>query len=88
MQAKAKELERAVEAYINSTIVAIGYNSQDSIAKYLVEGNPFEPECKKISLWIGSVWKYTHTVQADVKAKTRVMPTTEEIIEELPEYGA
>ena len=80
----AKAMEDAIENYINETVKARGYNSQDSIAKYLVVGNPFYDECTAISLWIGSVWVYAHQVQADVVAGTREMPTLEALIAELP----
>ena len=80
-----KAVEEAIENHINTTVKAKGYNSQDSIAKYLVVGNPFYDECTAISLWIGSVWAYSHQVQADVLAGTRAMPTIEELIAELPE---
>lgn len=80
-----KAMEEAIEDHINTTVKARGYNSQDSIAKYLVSGNPFYAECTAISLWIGSVWVYSHQVQADVMAGTRTMPTIEELIAELPE---
>ena len=82
-----KAMEEAIEAHINTTVKAKGYNSQDSIAKYLVVGNPFYAECTAISLWIGSVWVYSHQVQADVMAGTMVMPTIEELIAELPKLA-
>lgn len=84
MQDLAKAMENAIENHINITVKAKGYNSQDSIAKYLVAGNPFYAECTAISLWIGSVWVYSHQVQADVLAGTREMPTIEALIAELP----
>lgn len=82
-----KAMEEGIETHINTTVKAKGYNSQDSIAKYLVQGNPFYDECTTISLWIGSVWVYSHQVQADVMAGTRVMPTIEELIAELPKLA-
>ena len=85
LQDTAKAMEQGIENHINSVVQANGYNSQDSIAKYLVTGNPFYDECTAISLWIGSVWVYSHQVQADVMAGTRAMPTIEELIAELPE---
>ena len=85
LQDTAKAMEQGIENHINETVKAKGYNSQDSIAKYLVQGNPFYDECTAISLWIGSVWVYSHQVQADVMANTRAMPTIEELIAELPE---
>ena len=85
-QAK-EEMEQAIESHINSTIVAKGYNSQDSIAKYLVVENPFYTECAAFSLWIGDVWEYSYQVQADVMDGIRTIPTTEELIAELPVLG-
>ena len=85
MQDLAKAMEQGIETHINSVVQARGYNSQDSIAKYLVQGNPFYDECTAISLWIGSVWVYSHQVQADVMAGTRATPSLEELIAELPE---
>ena len=85
-QAK-EEMEQAIESHLDSTIVAKGYNSQDSIAKYLVAGNPFYTECTTISLWIGSVWVYSHQVETAVLAGTRPMPTIEELLAELPVLG-
>ena len=83
----AKAMEEGIENHINNTVKAKGYNSQDSIAKYLVQGNQFYDECTTISLWIGSVWIYAHQVQADVLAGTRTMPTIEELIAELPKLA-
>ena len=87
MQYLAKAMEQGIESHINEIVKAKGYNSQDSIAKYLVSGNPFYTECTAISLWIGSVWVYSHQVQADVMDGIRTMPTLEELIAELPVFG-
>lgn len=84
LQDLAKAMEQGIENHINEAVKARGYNSQDSIAKYLVSGNPFYAECTAISLWIGNVWVYAHQVQADVLAGTREMPAIEELIAELP----
>lgn len=79
-----KAMEQSIESHINETVKARGYNSQDSIAKYLVAGNPFYTESTAISLWIGNVWVYAYQVQADVVAGSRDMPTLEVLIAELP----
>ena len=71
------QAERAVQAHINSVVRYIGYDDENSIAKYLVVGNAFYGECKKISLWIGSVWVATHNSTA---------ATVEELIASLPAY--
>ena len=86
MTAKAKSAEQAVQAHINAKCVELGYDSENSIAKYLVEGNAFYTECKTISLWISDVWVYTYQVQADVVAGLREIPTNEELLAELPVF--
>lgn len=86
MQAAAKAAEQAVQSTINSKCVELGYDNENSIAKYLVAENPFYTECKAISLWIGAVWTYANKVQTDVLAGTRTMPTIEELVAELPKY--
>ena len=69
--------EREVQKLINQTVKNLGYDDENSIAKYLVVGNAFYGECKKISLWIGSVWVATHNSTA---------ATVEELIASLPAY--
>lgn len=85
---KAKSAEALVQSHINSTVKGLGYDDENSIAKYLVDTNPFYIECKALSLWIGSVWVAVHGIQADVMAGNRTDPTLEELIAELPVYGA
>ena len=87
LQDATKAMESAIEAHINSVVQAKGYNSQDSIAKYLVTGNAFYNEVKAISIWIGVVWVYANKVQTDVQAGTRAMPTVEELLAELPKLA-
>lgn len=83
--AKAKDsMEQAIQTHINTTVTSKGYDNENSIAKYLVDTNPFYDECKAISLWIGSVWIKAFSIQQEVEAGTREMPTAEEVIAELP----
>ena len=82
------QAEQAVQSHINAKCIELGYDNENSIAKYLVEGNPFYTQCKAISLWIGAVWVKAHEVQADVLSGTIPMPTVEELIAMLPEYVA
>ena len=79
-----KELERTIEAHIDSVVKIRGYNNQDSIAKYLVDTNPFYEECKAISVWIGNVWIKAQEIQSEIESGTRPIPTIEEVIAELP----
>lgn len=85
-EAKKAVVEQAVQGHIETVVTGLGYDSENSIAKYLVEGNPFYVECRAISLWIGAVWTKVHEVQADVLAGGDE-PTLEELIASLPVYG-
>ena len=80
------EMEKEIQKHINSVVKAQGYDNENSIAKYLVEGNPFEDECKALSLWIGNVWITAHNIMNDVNSGSRGIP--DDIIAELPVYGA
>lgn len=77
------DMEAKIQSYINTIVKAKGYDDENSIAKYLIEGNPFYEECKAISLWIGNVWLVAITIMTDVSNGSREVP--EDIIIELPE---
>ena len=81
---KNKLVETTVQNHINDTVVARGYDNENSIAKYLTVGNVFYAECVAISLWIGNVWAYIFQVQTDILAGVRTEPTIKELILELP----
>lgn len=77
------EYERAVESHVNATARAKGYNNIDSIAKYLVDGNPFKAEAEALSIWTASVWTTAHTMLNDWQ-NGGGEPTLEEVIAALP----
>jgi hypothetical protein len=82
-----KDAEEHIQSHINEVVKGLGYDNENSIAKYLVDGNPFYDECSAISLWIGNVWVTAFTIQQDVLAGNRAEPTTEELLAELPELN-
>ena len=80
--------EMAISSIIENKCQELGYDDQNSIAKYLVHGNPFYEECTAISLWIGAVWVTIRNIQDAVASGTRDMPTIDEVIAELPKCNA
>jgi hypothetical protein len=82
---KVKATEQEIQNHINEVVKGLGYDDENSIAKYLVNGNPFYDECVSISLWIGNVWVTAFTIQQEVLSGTKEEP--EDIIAELPVYG-
>ena len=82
------EYEASIQLHIDSVCQNKGYTNCDSIAKYLVNGNPFKDECEALSLWIANVWVYSYQVLQDVEDGVRpIIPTVEELIAELPEIS-
>jgi len=78
--AKLKQFEQAVQSHLDKTARAKGYDDINSIAKYLVEGNQFYPECYAISIWCAEVWAYCYD-QVDI-----FKGTVEEFILTLPKF--
>ena len=81
-----EQAERAVQDYINTQCVSLGYDNVNSIAKYLTNENDFYAECQSLSLWVGKVWTKTMSIKADVEAGTILEPTPEELVAMLPVY--
>jgi hypothetical protein len=80
------QAEREVQKLIYTQCKASGYDSENSIAKFLVGENDFYEECKALSLWIGKVWTKTISIQTDVENGTIAEPTLDELIAMLPVY--
>ena len=80
---KVAEFEARIEAHVNSVARAKGYNNIDSIAKYLVEGNPFKAEAESLSIWTANVWVSAHIMLNDWQNGGEE-PTIDEVIAALP----
>jgi len=92
---KAKEeMMRAIETLIQSEVDKyneanmVAFKDIDACAKYTtVTTYTHYQFCVDVIAWQTSVWEYARQVQADVMAGTRTMPTTEELLAELPVFG-
>lgn len=76
------QIEEAVQRHITSVCVERGYDNENSIAKYLVEGNRFYTEARALSLWIGEVWARL----VEVSSELTVDSTPESVIALLPVF--
>ena len=81
-----EQLERGVEAWMNSVVAERDYDSIDTcIARYTDSPNPkYAQEAKAVKDWNTAVWDRCWELLAEVKAGTRPIPTLEEVISELP----
>lgn len=57
-----------------------------SARSYAGYTNPFQTEAQKLAVWASDCWVVAGTIEADVKAGLRPMPTVAEVIAELPAY--
>ena len=80
-----KDIVSEVDRFMDKAVVTIkGYDSRDSIGKFIVQGNPFYDECSKISHWIANCYTTCFAIQAAVTAGEREIPTIQEVVDSLP----
>lgn len=87
LKLKQAHAEEVIQSHINSFVISRGYDNANSIAKYLVVGNPFYEECSALSLWVGAVWVKAHEVMSQVLGGTLAEPTDEELVAMMPVFG-
>ncbi len=76
-----KLAESTVDNYTLTQVTLLGYDTTDSIAKYLRDASPFYAECMALGTWIDACWVKCHDL---LNAGTQV--TMEELIADLPVY--
>lgn len=75
----------AVQLYLDATARTRNYDGILSLASYAVSEDPiFAAEGKAGAAWRDTCWRYCYQALAEVEAGTRIMPTPEEAIAELP----
>ena len=85
--ATIKRLESDVDRHIAEACKAWGYDSADSISKYMARPNSvWHDECIALGDWIDGCWLKCHEVMNDVLAGSRPVPTSEELVAELPVF--
>jgi hypothetical protein len=79
------ELENAVDQHIRTVCTSKGYDSEDSLSKYMARPNsPWYAECIALGDWIDACWLKCHEVLNAIIAEERPAPTAEELLTELP----
>jgi len=86
LEQTAKEFEAGVQAHLNATAKAAGYDNIYTACTYADEPAvaKFQTEGAALRAWRSNVWAYCYTVLTAVQAKTRTVPTLAELIAELP----
>lgn len=83
-QQRKDELEKSVQSYMDKEARLLGYDNVLSACSYASHINPFQAEGQSFVAWRGAVWEYCYQALADVESGTRTIPTTAELIAELP----
>lgn len=80
-----RSLTGAVQAHLDATAQARGYDGILSLASYAASTNAtFAAEALAGVQWRDAVWAYCWQVLADVEASQREIPTAEVLVAELP----
>jgi len=79
---------RAVQAHLDATAQERSYDDGYTLATYVSSTNPiWAAEAAAFVAWRDAVWAYALGELDKVQAGTRGVPTAEEFIAELPEFG-
>lgn len=80
-----KRLESAVDGHVDSVARAKGYDNRLTATMRAGYENPWQAEGIAFGQWMDSCYQYCQQVQADILAELRPIPTSQELISELPE---
>lgn len=80
------QFTKGVQGHIDSIASSLGYDNIDSIAKYLVLGNPFYDECSLLSNWTAAVWLKAREIKLQVESGVLEIPSFTELVDMLPVY--
>ena len=79
------QLTLTVQAFLDATPIAHGYDGILSLCTYATSSNPkFASEGQAGVLWRDEVWGKAHEVMLEVQSGTRPAPTRDELIALLP----
>jgi hypothetical protein len=77
-----KYIESVVDAHIDAVVRKFGYDSSDSIAKYICTSNsPFKAECMALAEWIDKCWLKCYELLNEDK-----LYTPNQVLTQLPEF--
>lgn len=81
---RKKELEVAVQNFMDAEARRLGYDSLLSACSYASTPNPFQTEGTSFLTWRSACWNYCYALLAQVVAGTTVEPTATQLIAQLP----
>jgi len=86
--AQAKSINNAIQNHLDTKAQEFRYDNMMSARSYTGYTNAFQAEAQALATWASECWVVAGEIEADVEAGTREMPTVDEVLAELPVYGA
>jgi len=83
---RPQEINNAIQNHLDTKAQEFRYDNMMSARSYAGYTNPFQTEAQALATWCADCWATAGTIQADVEAGTRPMPTVDEVLAELPVY--
>ena len=81
---QSEELSKAVQVMLDDSAKTRRYDDIVSECSYATSTGTFGAEAQITVEWRDEVWTYVAQVESDVMAGLRTMPTTDELLNELP----
>ena len=85
--AQAIDINNAIQNHLDTKAQEFRYDNMMSARSYAGCTNPYQEEAQALATWCADCWATAGTIQADIEAGNRTMPTTDEALAELPVYG-
>ena len=84
--AQTIDINNAIKNHLDTKAQEFKYDNMMSARSYTGYTNPFQIEAQALATWCADCWDTAGTIQADVEAGNRAMPTVDEVLAELPVY--
>ena len=81
-------ISNAIQKHLDTTAQSLRYDNMISARSYTGYTNAFQTEAQALATWASECWVVAGQIEADVKNGDRAMPTVEDVLAELPVYGA
>ena len=85
---KQEAISQAIQEHLDTKARELRYDNMMSARSYAGYTNPFQTEAQALALWCADCWAKAGAIEADVEAGNRPMPSVEDVLSELPVYGA
>ena len=88
IEQQAQAINNAIQNHLDKKAQEFRYDNMVSARSYAGYINPFQTEAQALATWCADCWEKAGQIEADVEAGNRPMPTVDEVLAELPVYGA